>query len=215
MPLAGAQCAHPLPVPRFGAPVARRIAGRLVERRRGPLGLKSSRHRNQFSRRPERRSLRIDRHWRRQQPRGRFDFHMIRTRSQAGIRGHGARLRVVFVRSRLHTHRHGPCHEVVHQLVQAGLSAQMLRPWTRPVARVPAAYAQFPTLVIGHKPVVRLLLFRSADVARYRLPDHRISPSPHSLSRLRRFRSTPSGFVRRADSKPSRPRANPIGDFSE
>jgi hypothetical protein len=28
--------------------------------------------------------------------------------------------------------------------------------------------------------VVRLLLFRCADIARYCLPDHRISPSPHS-----------------------------------
>jgi hypothetical protein len=28
--------------------------------------------------------------------------------------------------------------------------------------------------------VVRLLLFRSADVARYRLPDHPVSPCMHS-----------------------------------
>jgi hypothetical protein len=30
--------------------------------------------------------------------------------------------------------------------------------------------------------VVGLLLLRSADVTRYRLPDQRISPSPHSFS---------------------------------
>jgi hypothetical protein len=35
-------------------------------------------------------------------------------------------------------------------------------------------------MFIGHKPVVRLLLLRSADVARYRLPDHPVSPCPHS-----------------------------------
>src|ERR1035437_302539 len=52
----------------------------------------------------------------------------------------------------------------------------------QPVARVPPAHPQFPSLVISHKPVVRLLLLRSADVTRYRLPDHRISPCPHSLS---------------------------------
>ena len=58
----------------------------------------------------------------------------------------------------------------------------MLRARTQPVARAPSADAQLSSLVVGHKPVVRLLLLRSADVARYRLPDHRISPSPHSLS---------------------------------
>jgi hypothetical protein len=37
---------------------------------------------------------------------------------------------------------------------------------------------------LSHKPVVRLLLLRSADVARYRLPDHPISPSPLSFPLL-------------------------------
>jgi hypothetical protein len=32
-------------------------------------------------------------------------------------------------------------------------------------------------MLIGHEPVVRLLLLSSADVTRNRLPDHRISPS--------------------------------------
>jgi hypothetical protein len=56
----------------------------------------------------------------------------------------------------------------------------MLRPRAQPVTRVPPAHPQLLSLVIGHKPVVRLLLLRSADVARYCLPDHRISPYPHS-----------------------------------
>ena len=47
---------------------------------------------------------------------------------------------------------------------------------TQPVARVPPAHPQFPSLVISHKPVVGLLLLRSADVARYRLTNHRTSP---------------------------------------
>src|ERR1035437_9980768 len=56
----------------------------------------------------------------------------------------------------------------------------MLKTRAQPVARVPPAHPQLLSLVIGHKPVVRLLLLRSADVARYSLPDHRISPCPHS-----------------------------------
>jgi hypothetical protein len=58
----------------------------------------------------------------------------------------------------------------------------MLIPWEQPVARIPPAHPQFLSLVIGHKPVVRLLLLRSADVARYCLPDHRISSVCIALS---------------------------------
>src|ERR1035441_10393906 len=65
--------------------------------------------------------------------------------------------------------------------MKAGLSAQVLGAWAQPVARAPSAQAQLSSLFIGHKPVVGLLLFRCADVARYRLPDHRNSSSPHSL----------------------------------
>jgi len=50
------------------------------------------------------------------------------------------------------------------------------------IARVPSADAQLPTLLKGNKPVVGLPFFRCADVTRYRLPDHCISPYPHSLA---------------------------------
>jgi len=58
--------------------------------------------------------------------------------------------------------------------VQAGLPAQVFRPRPHPVPRFPPAQPKLASLVIRHKPVVGLLLFRSADVARYRLPDHSI-----------------------------------------
>jgi hypothetical protein len=75
-----------------------------------------------------------------------------------------------------------PGYEIIDQLMQAGLTAEMLGPWTQPVARIQPAHPQLSALVIGHIPVVGLLLLGSADVARYCLPDHRISLSPHSRS---------------------------------
>jgi hypothetical protein len=56
-------------------------------------------------------------------------------------------------------------HEFVHQLVQAGLPAQVLHAGAQPVARVPPAQPQFSALLGSNKPMVVLLLFRCADVA--------------------------------------------------
>ena len=117
-----------------------------------------------------------------EQARRGFDFDVGRIRSQAGIGANGLFPRVGSVnRGSLRPHSDCPCHEVIHQFVKAGLSAQMLGPRTQPVAREPSAYAQLSSLFVGHKPMVRLLLFRCADVARYRLPDHSNSSSPRSL----------------------------------
>jgi len=174
--------AFALPLPGFGSPVARRKAGRLAGRKRGIFGFCPSRHRDQLRLRPERRPVGQERRGRGEQPRGMLGFPIRRVRRQARIGGPSRGFHVrLLCRARLWPDRQGLGHEVVYQLVQAGLSAQMLRPRPEPVARVPPAHPQFSALVIGHKPVVRLLLFSSADVARYRLPDHRISPSPHSL----------------------------------
>ncbi len=52
----------------------------------------------------------------------------------------------------------------------------MLRPRAQAVARTPSAHPELTALVIGHKPVVGLLLLTSADVTRYCLPDHLFSP---------------------------------------
>ena len=55
---------------------------------------------------------------------------------------------------RPHGNRFG--HELVHQLVETGLPAEMLRVRALPVARVPAADAQLSCLLISDKPVVGL-----------------------------------------------------------
>lgn len=63
------------------------------------------------------------------------------------------------------------------QLVSTGLSAEMLRPGGQQVERVPPANAQLSGLFIRYKPMVGLVLLRSADIACYDLPDHCRSPS--------------------------------------
>jgi len=59
----------------------------------------------------------------------------------------------------------GPRHVVVNQFVQACLASQMLRARPQPVARVPPADSKLSTLLVGHEPVVGLLLLVSANVA--------------------------------------------------
>jgi len=83
--------------------------------------------------------------------------------------------------ARLHAHRNRPGHELIHEFVQAGLPAKMLHAGTKPSARTKSAYTQLTSLLQNNEPVVRLSLLRCTDVARNRLPDHRISPCPRSL----------------------------------
>ena len=177
----GAEFAFALAVPGFRAPVARVIAGWLF-RERGRLGGRSGRHWYQFSGWPER--LAPGHGWQRRgyQTSGRLYFLMRAVRGKAGIGGGGLVLdRNILCGARWDAHGKGSCHEFVHQLVEAGLPAQMLHPRTQAIARVPAADAQLSALLRGNKPVVGLFLFRCANVTRYCLPDHSISPSPHSV----------------------------------
>jgi hypothetical protein len=87
-----------------------------------------------------------------------------------------------FVRRSLAAARDGLCHELINQLVEAGLAAEVFRAGAQTIARAPSGDPKFATLVMGDEPMVRLPLFISANVARYCLPDHRFPPIPHSLS---------------------------------
>ena len=89
--------------------------------------------------------------------------------------------------SSLHARRNVPRHEVVYQLMQTGLTAQMLRPGAHPVPRVPPADPDFSPMLVGHEPVVRLLLLSAADITRNCLPDHRISPNSAERNRFLYF----------------------------
>ncbi len=175
------------PLPGFCAPVARGIARRLVHRLRQRFWVRPSRHRHQFSLNLERRCGRR-RCLRGNHPRRRLQIHIGRFRNQAGVHANCMLLQLCNLRRGSRpSHSNRFRHEFVYQLVQAGLPAQMFRSRTQPVARLPSAHPQFAPLFIGNEPMVRLLLLRCADVARYCLPDHRISPSPHSLSAASSF----------------------------
>ena len=89
--------------------------------------------------------------------------------------------------SSLHARRNVPRHEVVYQLMQTGLTAQMLRPGAHPIPRVPPADPDFSPMLVGHEPVVRLLLLSAADITRNCLPDHRISPNSAERNRFLYF----------------------------
>ena len=65
----------------------------------------------------------------------------------------------------LHAYGDRSGHELIHQLVQAGMPAQVLHAGAQPVARVPPAQPQFSALLGSNEPMVVLLLFRCADVA--------------------------------------------------
>jgi len=193
MPLGGPRLSFALALPGFSAPATRRIARRLFKFRRGHrrLRLRPSRHRNQLRRRPEWRPWRYHGQHRRQQSRGRLDLNVSRIRSQARVGDRRENIRIAFLHRRLHTHLQRPGHEFIYQFVQAGLPAQMLRPGTQPVPRAPSADTQLAALLRRHKPVVGLLLLRSADVTRYCLPDHGISSSPLSSSAASSIRMAP------------------------
>jgi hypothetical protein len=67
--------------------------------------------------------------------------------------------------------------EFIEQLVEAGLSAKVLRPGAKPALRAPAAHAQFAGVRVRHKPVIGLLFLSPADIARNGLPDHHTPPA--------------------------------------
>jgi hypothetical protein len=69
-----------------------------------------------------------------------------------------------------------PRHIVVNQFVQTSLAAQVPGSGSQTIAGTPSGYPQFSALFVGYKPVVSLLLFIPAYVARNRLPDH-LNPS--------------------------------------
>jgi len=208
----GAEFAFALAVPGFRAPVARVIAGWLF-RERGRLGGRSGRHWYQFSGWPER--LAPGHGWQRRgyQTSGRLYFLMRAVRGKAGIGGGGLVLdRNILCGARWDAHGKGSGHEFVHQLVEAGLPAQMLHPRTQAIARVPAADAQLSALLRGNKPVVGLFLFRCANVTRYCLPDHCIPPKAAPSRRgvkclARSFPSTAGAMILTPQPEP----ANPIG----
>ena len=81
-----------------------------------------------------------------------------------------------FVCAGLHAARDGLGHEVIDELVKAGLTAEVLGTGTQAVSRAPSGHPQLASLLVGYKPVVRLSLFTSTNVARYCLPDHRFPP---------------------------------------
>jgi hypothetical protein len=64
-------------------------------------------------------------------------------------------------------------------------------------------------LLIGYKPVVGLLLLRCADVARYRLPNHRNPPIPQNVSTASSIPDLAPGVAWRADSVFPQPRMQP------
>ena len=66
-------------------------------------------------------------------------------------------------------------HEIISELVEAGLTAEVFGSCTHPGTRIPAANAQFARLFRGDEPVIGLPLFCSANVTRDCLPDHRFS----------------------------------------
>ena len=101
------------------------------------------------------------------------------SRSQAGIGRHWNHFRqfhliVIPFRDRSgSSHGERSRHEVVDQLVKAGLPAQVLRTCAHASLRAPPTDAEFRSVLVGHKPVVGLLLVSSADVARNGLANHR------------------------------------------
>lgn len=109
----------------------------------------------------------------RNQSRRRLGLSIGRFRCKAGIRA-GNLLASLIRRDGLRTNGDGSGHELVDQLMQADLSAQVLGPWPQAVARGPSGDAQLAILFMCYKPVVGLLLFAGAYVARNCLPDHRI-----------------------------------------
>ncbi len=78
-------------------------------------------------------------------------------------------------------HTHGPRREVIHQLVQAFVPADMPCGRPRPLPPIPCADAQFRPHFAGHKPVVGIQHLCSADVARNGLADHRNPSLPFHL----------------------------------
>jgi len=134
------------------------------------------------------------------------------SRNQARIRSRSMLLRNAVFRRLRWPRRERSRHELVHQLMQADLPAQVFHSGAQAVARVPAAYAQFPRLLRSHKPMVRLLLFRCANVTRYCLPDHCIPPKAAPSRRgvkclARSFPSTAGAMILTPQPEP----ANPIG----
>jgi hypothetical protein len=158
----------PLALPCLNAPIARSEARRLIERRRELRRFGSRRGSHKRRLRPIRSPPR-GRNWRKAR---RLARRVGGFRSQARIRSRERRCRRIRFRG-LRPDRNGAGHEIDHQLVHAGLAAQVLCLRTRAVTRTPSAEPQLRTLLIGHKPVVRLALFRPANVARDCLPDHR------------------------------------------
>lgn len=70
----------------------------------------------------------------------------------------------------------GARHEVIDELVEAGLPAEMLGLQARTSLRVPATDPKFLPMFIGDEPVVGLLLVSTTDVARDGLANHRTLP---------------------------------------
>jgi hypothetical protein len=70
-----------------------------------------------------------------------------------------------------------PRHEIVHKFVQAFVAAQVANSCLDSITRAPGADAKLRSAFVGDEPVVGVEHFRSADVARDGLADHRISPS--------------------------------------
>lgn len=167
-----AHLALPFPLPCLRPPTARSET-RLVRWRRDPFAVCTSRHGHQPRGRLHRnRQRRRPRCCRGNQSRRRLHLDVSCTRCQTCIHARHTLVSLNSLSHRPAAHRNRLCHELIHQLVQACLPAQMFRSRTQPIAREPSANPQLSTLLVCHKPVVRLLLFRSADVARYCLPDH-------------------------------------------
>ncbi len=88
----------------------------------------------------------------------------------------GVLRKIKFIWARLDAPRDCIGHELIDELVQAGLTAQVLGAGTQPVARTPTGNPQLAPLVVRYEPMIRLSLFTSANVARYCLPDHQFPP---------------------------------------
>ena len=104
-----------------------------------------------------------------------------------------------------HPARHVSGNELIHQLVQAGLPAQMFGAGAQAAVRSPPGDAQFATMRVRHEPVIGLPFFCPADVARNGLPDHRFSRSAIVLNGRRFHRGkTPTSISSRIEGEEER-----------
>ena len=178
----GTQFPGAFALPGFGVPGARRESRRVGgDRRKGNrrqlVNLRPRRQGDHFALRA-RRGHAQNRCGRWNQARGRFDIGRCNSSisgsgCEASVGCNGRLLPVALVICRPGWARDGFRHKLVHQLVQAGLPAEMLGSSAQAVTRRPTAYAQLSRLLVGNKPMISLPLLRSANVARNGLPDHR------------------------------------------